>query len=375
MIINQKIKNIVSEIEQSKKLPTDKQVIELLSTLKNQLALPENKSSVDSISRLTSDSYPVDVDGYAKSFDPINDEEGLVDTWNQFGIVVVKQIVTSQQCDQTIKAMNQLVADMSTNTCSLNKSETWSHIPKDSAGVSFISRGFFELYHDHVLAQIRQSVRHYIAEVLIWRRYDLWTSFDRLGIKLPEHAESKALALHVDQNPKIHKSFKTVQGVIALADCPVERGTFVAAVGSRNHFLEYKQHAPDKGEYVELPKNLNGALWIEERLQAFPLRKGDMVLWDSRTTHANTENISQDIRYVAYVAAGPAREQESELVAARRDACISGVGSNNREALMHASKKPRYQNPEIVQSLRTPEELSLLGKLMYGIETYEKNIT
>jgi ectoine hydroxylase-related dioxygenase (phytanoyl-CoA dioxygenase family) len=212
----------------------------------------------------------------------------------------------------------------------------------------------------------------FIHHVMLWGRVDLWTSFDRLGVKLPGHEESYALPLHVDQNPLIHPDFKTVQGVLALADCPAERGTFVGVPGSRSIFSEYERFAPERGEFVELLPTDAIAETLKKNAQPIPLRAGHIVSWDSRTTHANTENKSKETRYVAYVAAGPAREENQELIAARMEAFRTGVGSNVREALMHASKKARYSNYEKLEKVREAEQLTLLGKLLYGQERYEK---
>ncbi|MBU0859028.1 MAG: hypothetical protein KJ667_03745, partial [Alphaproteobacteria bacterium] len=61
-----------------------------------------------------------------------------------------------------------------------------------------------------------------------------------------------------------------------------------------------------------------------------------------------------------------------DALAARREALATGLGSNVREALMHASKKPRYTAPEVLATVRQPEQLNLLGKLLYGTESYKK---
>lgn len=243
-------------------------------------------------------------------------------------------------------------------------------MPKDQNGTPILSRGFLEIYHDDVLAQIRQNVRAYLHHVLIWGRADLWTSFDRVGVKLPHHEESGALPLHVDQNPNVHPGFKTVQGVLALTDCPVERGTFRGVPASRHLFAQYAGMAKNSGEYVELDTTLPVAAQLESHAQAFPLRAGNLISWDSRTTHANTENISDEMRMVFYMAAGPAREDSPEALAARMDALKTGLGINVREALMHATKKPRYTASEMLACVRQPEQLNLLGELLYGTKSY-----
>lgn len=314
--------------------------------------------------------YPLDIDGYAKAFDPLLNEEEFYACWSRFGIVVGRDVVSKELRTKAVQRVNELMLTLSRGVCDFAKPETWCHIPHDMSGTPVLSRGFFEVYHDEILGELRQAIRLYIHHAVIWGRANLWTSFDRLGVKLPGHAESKKLPLHVDQNPTVHPNFKTVQGVLALTDCPVERGTYIGVPGSKKYFSEYARMAHTKGEYVELFLPDDIAPMFEKHAQAIPLRAGDIVSWDSRTTHANSENVSGDIRMVAYIAAGPAREDNSELTRARREAFRAGIGENIREALMHASKPPRYTNPEDLARVRNVEKLTLLGKLLYGQESY-----
>jgi hypothetical protein len=377
MLLDDEIKDLVKKIEltdtkDSESLTSN--LRELITRLKTNLQNPEvaeryelYKKSKGNISQ-----YPIDADGFAVAFDPLEDEEGFWNTWLTYGIVVGKNVVSKEVCEHAIQRMHEITREISDGQCELDKPDTWKNAPVDSNGISFISRGFFEVYHDKALSDIRQSIRLYIHHVMIWGKVDLWTSFDRLGVKLPGHEESYALPLHVDQNPLIHPGFKTVQGVVALADCPVERGTFVGVPGSRAIFADYGRFAPGRGEFVELMPTDPIADTLKQNAQPIPLRAGHIVSWDSRTTHANTENKSKETRYVAYIAAGPAHEESQEFIDTRMDAFRTGVGSNVREALMHASKKARYSNYEKLAKVREPEQLTLLGRLLYGQESYEK---
>ncbi len=377
MVIDEHIRNLVADIEltgiQDLDILTSK-IKELILSLKKNLQDPAVVAKYEQYKKTSGQigHYPIDTDGFAVAFDPLEDEEGFWNTWMIYGMVVGKKVVSQDVCRHAIARMSQITKDISDGKCELDKPHTWKDTPVDTNGVSFISRGFFEVYHDKALSDIRQSIRLYIHHVLIWGRVDLWTSFDRLGVKLPGHEESYALPLHVDQNPLIHPDFKTVQGVLALDDCPVERGTFVGVPGSRSVFDEYKHFAPERGEFVELNYSDHVADILQKNMQPIPLRAGDIVSWDSRTTHANSENKSNDIRYVAYVAAGPAREDTPEYIQVREEAFRSGIGTNVREALMHASKKSRYSNYEKLEKVREPEQLTLLGKLLYAQETYGK---
>ena len=374
MIINNEIKALAARIEAAGPAATDSDIRALVGKLSESCASPENRAryETDPAADGVLEAYPVDEDGYARSFDPLADEEGFYKAWRRYGLVVGKSILSPAQCADAVAAIKSRFNALSRGACDLDKPASWQNMPRDANGTPVLTRGFFELYHDDAIARIRQNVRAYIHHVLIWGRTDLWTSFDRVGIKLPQHEESKALPLHVDQNPNIHPGFKTVQGVLALRDCPTERGTFFGVPGSRRYFSHYADMAKNKGEHVELDNSTAIAKAFNAKAQPIPLRAGDFVSWDSRTTHANTENVSNDTRFVLYLAAGPAREDLPEAIAARTDALASGIGSNVREALMHASKKPRYTNPDALTRVREPEQLNLLGKLLYGTESYAK---
>ena len=302
--------------------------------------------------------YPI-VDGYAVSFDPLTQEKDLKDHWHRYGFVVGKNVVSSDTC---LSAVNRI----------LEISQSFGeYLPRDSAGVPLLSRGFFEIYHDNSLAQIRQSLRLYLYHVLLWGTPFLWTTFDRLGVKLPEGEESKGLPLHVDQNPTVHPDFRTIQGVLALVDCPIERGTFVGVPSSIENFSQYAQFIPHgyQGEYILLPES--SAADFKSREQVIPLKAGNIVSWDSRTTHRNSTNYSSDNRYVAYISTGVAREDNPLLVEARKNNFRTGMGENYRDAYLHASKKPRFTDREFIDRIRQHEELSVLGNCLYGLTRYK----
>jgi hypothetical protein len=316
------------------------------------------------------EAMPVDAEGYLQAFDILEEEEEFYKAWQKYGIVASKKAVAPEDCEAAIARMHQLTLALSEEACDLNKPETWSKMPVDSEGVSLISRGFFELYHDLVMANLRQSLRVYLHHVVLWGRAELWTTFDRLGLKLPGHEESQALPLHVDQNPNVHATFRTIQGVLALRDCPVERGTYVGVPGSRGYFPNYAGMAKNSGEYVELDTASAISTKLTNAAQACALRQGSLISWDSRTTHANSANLSAITRYVAYISAGLSAENNTEALEARFEALLTGNGKNVRDALMHASKPPRYTNTRTMSTLRKAAYLTVLGSLLYGNTSY-----
>ena len=96
-----------------------------------------------------------------------------------------------------------------------------------------------------------------------------------------------------------------------------------------------------------------------------------MFSWDSRTTHANSSNISDINRYVCYVSTGIAKNERDDLIQIRKNAFNSGLGENTRDAYLHASKKPRFTNQEFIAHNRTKEILTPLGECLYGFKKYE----
>lgn len=360
MIFNENVVRLVSVIEQGQ--TTSQNFFQLTQAIKQSFKDFQNQRDNIPKKFTTFEPYPI-INGYALSFDPLMQSKELVEHWYKYGFVVGDNVVSSEVSFKAIEKMISMAQSFD-----LNSENSYL---KDSQGTPILSRGFFELYHDNCLAQIRQSLRLYLHFCLIWNSPYLWVSFDRLGIKTPSGESSMGLDLHVDQNPNVHPDFTTVQGVLALEDCPVERGTFAVVPGSRHSFKKYSQFIKPGyiGEFVPLEdSDLQKELLSQKQL--IPLRKNCIVTWDSRTTHANSSNISNTNRYVCYISAGLAKEDRKDLIEIRQKAFISGLGSNVREAYLHASKKPRFTNEEYINSVREKEILNPLGECLYGFKSY-----
>jgi len=378
MIINNEIRDLARELQEPVDLDSfEDKTRNLITALRTACLKSGNQSRYQAYQNIPGElgNYPTDGEGYAVAFDPLFEEENFWEQWQKFGVVVGKQVVSPELREDTIDRIKAMIQELSEGECDFEKPETWGNLPRDKEGNPILSRGFLEIYHDHSLAELRQSVRVYLHHVLIWGREDLWTTFDRLGVKLPGHQESKALPLHVDQNPLINPYFKGIQGVLPLVDCPAERGTVVLAPGSKAVFKQYGQTAGrnrKEGDYVELNPTTDLGRLLKEYAKPLPLRAGDLVSWDSRTTHANTENISRETRMMALIAAGPAREVDFLARRAREEAFRTGLGSNEirHRTLMAASVKPRFISPEAALKVRQTERLNLLGQLLYSQISY-----
>ena len=96
--------------------------------------------------------------------------------------------------------------------------------------------GFFELYHDDALAQLRQNPTMVNLFETLWDNKKLWVVFDRCIYMRPRIDQNSELPLHVDQNPHAQPGFSSVQGLLALRDCDETTGMLGIIPGSHHDF-------------------------------------------------------------------------------------------------------------------------------------------
>lgn len=104
------------------------------------------------------------------------------------------------------------------------------------------------------------------------------------------------------------------QALIALVDCPEETGSFLAVPGCTRFFREGWAKQPQHSRFaIDLKAGVvNGKAYVPDKsilrsfAQRFSLRAGDMIVWDSRTAHANFANTGQSFRLVQFVQMMPA---------------------------------------------------------------------
>jgi ectoine hydroxylase-related dioxygenase (phytanoyl-CoA dioxygenase family) len=304
-----------------------------------------------------SKNYPLDTDGYAMGCwhdDPIGIDESI----GHFGFVVIKEVIDRDlidYCKQRILLWKELIGER-----------------KDKDGIEGLSRGFLEVYHDDFLAQVRQSPKLIEAHQHIWQTHKLWVSYDRVVLK-PSLGESAIkLPLHVDQNPSTHPGFCCTQGLVSISNCTNLGGTTRIVPGSHKSFADFANIARSGRQYIEIMDAGNSTLdQFESKVISLPIRPGDALIWDSRTAHANGDNLSGQDRMAVLVSYQPANEyrpiQQIRLSAFKK--CES---ANYRQGRMHASSLPRFSDSEFMREHRITENLTELGSLVYGIQEYSK---
>ncbi len=218
--------------------------------------------------------------------------------------------------------------------------------------------GFMDLYHDNLLAQMRQNPTLYSVFASIFGTEKLWVVFDRVMYWGKEEGD-QPLAPHVDQNPLKHLEFSDVQAMLALRDMNEGTGTLALVPRSQTFFSEYAQWARPKDGYIEYQKEAQ-LPFIAPRLKA-----GQIILWDSRVTHSRFRDVPTSNRYAVLLTFLPAKD-DSSLTDLRLQYFRDGTGWSNHEAGLRATARPRYES-----SLRqNPETLTELGMKLYGLVSW-----
>ena len=261
------------------------------------------------------------------------------------GYIVVGNVSTATDRERTVSLLQRQV----------------KHCPQASIN------GFFELYHDDALAQLRQNPAMVRLFETLWGNKKLWVVFDRCIYMRPETDHNGELPLHVDQNPHAQPGFSSVQGLLALRDCDETTGMLGIIPGSHHDFGKYKSWSDDKQGWIEYQGEDVQTRW--QALRAVRLKEGEMVVWDSRLTHSrfNADPACTDQwkeRMLAMISFLPASANET-LRKKRVEAFESGTGHYNHEAGLRKTAGSH------IPSLRVdPEILTKTGKQIYGIEPW-----
>jgi ectoine hydroxylase-related dioxygenase (phytanoyl-CoA dioxygenase family) len=261
----------------------------------------------------------------------------FINFFNQNGYVVIDGISNKEDRDQLVELIDEIA----------NK-----NIPETRR------LAFMDLYHDKTLANLRQNENLYTVFTHIYETEKLWSVFDRV-IYWNKDEKEMPLAPHVDQNPVKNPEFIYVQAMIALRDMDENTGTLALVPKSNQWFSIYQKWANQKAGYIEYEdsKPLD--------FIALRLKEGQIVIWDSRTTHSRFRGEPKANRYAALLTYTKAIDN-NELLKKRELYYKNGIGFHDYDAGLRATAKPRYN-----QSLRkTPEQLTELGEKLYGVKSW-----
>jgi len=162
----------------------------------------------------------------------------------------------------------------------------------------------------------------------IWNTHDLLVSFDGAGIFRPwNHGFRKTVCgwWHVDQGRGKQGRF-AVQGLVSLYDADCMTGGLTVVPRSHKRFNEVVEDQQNETvDYCTVQPYSPVLQELPRRLVC--CKAGDVILWDSRTVHANapaieTPTCQRDrlLRAVGYVCMTPSKFAPAEVRTGRRSA-------------------------------------------------------
>ncbi|KAK7504840.1 hypothetical protein BaRGS_00003868 [Batillaria attramentaria] len=287
------------------------------------------------------------------------------------GYTVVEGVLTEGECDQYRQQYLDWIRD--------NFHEGVFPATKRS-----LVRATYKMGHLAPTWDIRLKCKHVFAQ--LWGTDRLLTSFDSVAIGRPPEEGVEAFRsqdtswLHIDQLAV--GGLQVFQGAVYLEHADEDDWTFQVLKGSHKLFETFwKDHPEERERSVEkgegstkfTPDLVNW--WISKGCQSccVPVPKGGLVLWDSRTVHANDNPLKgrahpERWRWVVIVSMWPVGMVDERGLAIRQQAYSNIVQTchdlrvKDPEDLEIPPKHPLTELPEIAKTLE--------AKRLAGMEPY-----
>ncbi|GMH40769.1 hypothetical protein BSKO_08673 [Bryopsis sp. KO-2023] len=296
---------------------------------------------------------------YVVSFPP-NQLDAARDFFEQYGFVVVRDVLTTEECETTTSEMWD-VLERSTPGLDRNNSGTWGKWKSKAFGMC--SR---EPSMTPQILQNRQNPNVYNTFRALSGEEDLLVSHDRWAIMRPtqvEEAWSTMDNLHLDVNPWMYESDdrrawddiggggyadshdfikennvvrssfgRNMQAVLNLRDNKEEDGGTQIVPGFHKHFSRWVASIGPASADAEarpsyrFPRNSR----INQLGVRITMRAGSMVVWDQRCAHGSKGNNSDKLRIAQFLKMFSARtltekRLQDRAIAVRRLVQRSGV--------------------------------------------------
>ena len=230
----------------------------------------------------------------------VTDENNLKKKLKKYGVAIIPNILTDQECDSTINNIwnyFELITSSWDLPINRNNPETW--------------RGFYELFPKHSMLfqhwtvghnqaswDLRQNPKIVSVFAKLWdvSNNDLLVSFDGLSFNPPPETTNrgwyrKNTWYHSDQS-FTRNNLECVQSWVTALDVEEGDATLAFYEKSNRYHKEFSEKfkITDKSDWYKLNKTEEDFFkqkgCKESRIKC---PKGSLVLWDSRTIHCGVE--------------------------------------------------------------------------------------
>lgn len=274
------------------------------------------------------------VESHAR-FDIETQREEMLDYLDQHGYAVIKGVAKDVEIEEGINLLWDFMLQLPSNKCDRNDPSTWNDdewYPSPRNGIlNAMGTGQSAIAWQ---ARLFPKVKETFAS--IWGTDDLITSFDGVNVFRPWKKEkswrTKGSWWHVDQNA-YHEDKRgrvCVQGFVSYTPANSISGGLCVLAGSHKYHTEMclrNELAYLEGDFLKVSAEDEVFQKPECEKRLVCCEAGDLVIWDSRTTHCNSpgkesEAHKQDpsslLRVCAYVCMTPRCWASDDVLQARR---------------------------------------------------------
>jgi ectoine hydroxylase-related dioxygenase (phytanoyl-CoA dioxygenase family) len=253
------------------------------------------------------------------------DNPAWLDHLNREGFVVVAEVADPGNIAHAEKLLWEFIERQT--TWKRNDPETWTDAALEKIGsvhnglVNGAGMGQSDfLWYLRTLPRVRKAFGE------IWKTDALLVSFDCAGLFRPwNHGFRKTIGgwWHVDQG-RAKQGRHAVQGLISLYDANSRTGGLTVVPQSHHRFDEVveDQQNPNQ-DYCTVQPYCSVLQELQRKLVS--CKAGDLILWDSRTVHANAPapqtpvcDANRLLRAVAYICMTPKSFASQEVLKTRR---------------------------------------------------------
>ncbi len=219
--------------------------------------------------------------------------------------------------------------------------------------------GIVPVHHDQSLWDVRQCPNVYKVFRALYDRDDLWVSLDRASYKPPASRKTDEFRrdpIHWDCDPW-RTSELGIQGLVYLTDTAEDQGAFCCVPEIYQNLNEYlSRHEGDEQRHRP---EVAGEV-AEKDIKALAGSAGSLVLFHRLMPHSSLINVSDQPRFVQYVAMSPTTDEQE--AAARVDQW------QHRMPPVWAIRQ-RISSQQIPEP-GAPARLTSLGRRLVGVDSW-----
>jgi len=327
---------------------------------------------------------------------PLPRDTELVAKLERDGYAVVENVLTLEQCDHAENLAWEWLKKVAPNV-ERHDPKSWNtkNLPPLTGGLTKGLWQFFGVGWGAGDVYVRDIVKSVFARIYGTNR--LWTSFggfsasmrpadSRCAWKSSQDFEERKWdsAIHTDQT-RMSDTHLCYQSGVAITDQPADGHVFVCVPGSHAYHAELLKRGEAKikklhwQEMTPVQKEYMRSVGLD--VVRVPLRRGSMVLWDSRTIHSNSGYFATSapetrrMQMLICMAPAPApgsklHEQESRL---RKEAYAKAITSKHTPIPARLFTSQRTWG-KVVPASPAPPVLSPEQRQLHGLDAYGDDV-